>query len=606
VFEPTDRHNLLDLLRPPPGYRLDAALGTTFSLDFVALTAVMLAFVDAEPEGAAETFNPIEALRAITRLSARVRLFVSRGRIGIDKGATVNKVCSLLASIVQDVPVDKGYFHPKVWVMRYEPRQLRGSESLKPRVRLVCGSRNLTTSQYWEAFVCFDGVVGMVASKCKLATQAADFTQWLNGLSGASNAPGLRSLIDGLQHTDFRPTKESLDGCEFHWQRPHGDKLLDAIPKQGVRAVLVSPFVRKTFVTRMLDRFARLTLVATQPELDAIEDDEFHRRLKDHDVYVVRAVENDAGVSAMGLHAKLLLCEGNFGTKTIIGSANASENAWCGVNCEGVVSLSPGVPIKHFLKQFLFDDKGSLWGWIERYERQPYNESEEDIAEQELECIRDLMAKIELSAEYDPQSERLIFVAAGAAIERRIKEINDRVTITACPLSLLEISGSLVSIAGLFDAGLEFGSISVGDLTEFMAFEVKHPAIAHPCILVLRAVTDFAHLLADRDAAILKRFLTADKFRDFLDAILFDGARSGRVSASVPLGGGTGDVTAPFLGTTIEDVLQSCTEDPSRVAEIDSLLKTFEGTGFVDPLFAQFWVTFRATLGQAREDMSRG
>jgi hypothetical protein len=592
VFEPTDRHNLLDLLRPPVGYRLDAALGTTFSLDFVALTAVMLAFVDSEPEGATETFNPIETLRAITRLSARVRVFVNRGHIGVDKGAPVNKLCSLLASIVQDVRFDAGYFHPKVWVARYEPRQLRGSESLQPRIRLVCGSRNLTISQYWEAFACFEGVENKVASKCKLANQAAAFVQWLS--EGKTTAV-LHSLIGGLQRTDFRPSKESLDGYEFHWQRPDGDHLLSEIPKRGVRAVLVSPFVRKTFVARILDRFAQLTLVATQRELDAIDDEEFHQRLKAHDVYVVRAAEGDAGVSAMELHAKLLLCEGDFRAKTIIGSANASESAWRGGNCEAVVSLSPGVPIKNFLKQFLYNDKDDLWGWVERYERKPYQESEEDMAEQQLDCIRDLIAEVELCAKYDPLRERLTLVATGAETEPRIKQINDRVIITACPLSLLEISGSLVSIEGLFAGGLEFRSISVGDLTEFVAFELKHPAIEHPCTLVLRALTDFAHLLADRDAAILKRFLTADKFRDFLDAILFDGARTRRVSTRAP-GAGDSGMTGTYFGATIEEVLQSCTEDSSRVAEIDSLLKTFEGTGFVDPLFVQFWDTFRTTL----------
>ena len=43
MFEATQRQNLLDLLRPPAGYRLESAVGTTYSLDFVALTAALLA-----------------------------------------------------------------------------------------------------------------------------------------------------------------------------------------------------------------------------------------------------------------------------------------------------------------------------------------------------------------------------------------------------------------------------------------------------------------------------------------------------------------------------------------------------------------------------------
>ncbi len=39
---------MTDALRPPAGYRLGAAIGTTYSLEFDALTAVLLAFSGAD------------------------------------------------------------------------------------------------------------------------------------------------------------------------------------------------------------------------------------------------------------------------------------------------------------------------------------------------------------------------------------------------------------------------------------------------------------------------------------------------------------------------------------------------------------------------------
>ncbi len=126
MFEPAHRHNLLDLLRPPNGYRLDSAVGTTYSMDFVALTAVMLAFVDAEPEGEAGGSNQAELLRAITRLSHRVRIFANRGHIGIDRSCGANKLFfCLFDRIVSEVRPETGCFHPKVWAARYTPKDIR-------------------------------------------------------------------------------------------------------------------------------------------------------------------------------------------------------------------------------------------------------------------------------------------------------------------------------------------------------------------------------------------------------------------------------------------------------------------------------------------------
>ena len=45
MLEPNERQLLLDCLRPPDGYALDRAVGTTYSLDLYALLSVPVAFV---------------------------------------------------------------------------------------------------------------------------------------------------------------------------------------------------------------------------------------------------------------------------------------------------------------------------------------------------------------------------------------------------------------------------------------------------------------------------------------------------------------------------------------------------------------------------------
>ncbi len=94
------------------------------------------------------------------------------------------------------------------------------------------------------------------------------------------------SLVNGLRHCDFIATKESRDRCEFLWQKPGENELFRCVPSRGEKAVLVSPFLRKTFVDRILKRFSEVTLISTQRELDAIDDEHLHETLKQHQVYV--------------------------------------------------------------------------------------------------------------------------------------------------------------------------------------------------------------------------------------------------------------------------------------------------------------------------------
>ena len=65
MLEPQSRTLLLDALKPPPDYKLDYAIGTTFTLDLVALLAAPLAFALLDrsgPEGKLSG-DPVGCLR---------------------------------------------------------------------------------------------------------------------------------------------------------------------------------------------------------------------------------------------------------------------------------------------------------------------------------------------------------------------------------------------------------------------------------------------------------------------------------------------------------------------------------------------------------------
>ena len=161
MLAPKDRTLLLESLRPPPGFHLDAAVSTTYSLDLMALLVAPLAFTffDWEGDDGQPTKDPNALLEALRRHVDRIHVFCQAGQIAVPK--TYRLLFGYLESSVHEVRAvrDGGVFHPKVWIVRYvadgEPAQYR----------LLCASRNLTFDRSWDTLLVLDGVVGKKSTK---------------------------------------------------------------------------------------------------------------------------------------------------------------------------------------------------------------------------------------------------------------------------------------------------------------------------------------------------------------------------------------------------------------------------------------------------------
>lgn len=616
MFEATQRQSLLDLLRPPSGYRLESAVGTTYSLDFVALTAALLAFVDAEAESDQGTTNPVDSLHAITRLADRVRVFVNRGQVS--GPPRVSKVTILYDRIVQEVSLPAGCFHPKVWVTHYRPRKSPGLAGRPGLLRVICASRNLTSSQSWEAFVACEGQEGRGKVAGSLNAGVRDFlTRLLETMPSPS--PSLVRLRDALSRTTFDIPRPLHDEVSFLWQWHEGPGLSRHLPAQGRRALVVSPFVRKSFLEDILKRFDQMVLISTQRELDVISDDAFMVRLCGgrNRVYVVDPADTEDGEPAMGLHAKLMVFEGANGAQTFLGSANASSSAWRGQNCEAVMRFAPGVSIDHFCDRFVFGDEPAtpgcrrpLRGWITEYQRQPYVEDEEEQAVQQVDAICGAIARMDLQATYQPETRslRLFLQNIPAELPETLRSWASSCDLQVGLLSQLYSDASLRPFNGLLEGAISFGDVAIPDLTEFLVVQVTHRHPAFQRRFVLKAKADFSQWREQRDAQLLQQLLTRDNLQAFLKAILFDAAlRPPMVPAETPSMTKPGaTVTTLLSDVSIEDVIRSCTEDVSRIDEINQVLKAFEKTQWIDEEFRQFWATFVAAEAEVREAAGHG
>ena len=125
--EPRDRRLLLESLRPPNGYTLDHALGTTFSLDLLALLTAPLAFTlfDADAaltpaDGDGPPADPLALLLALRRQAGRISLFCQAGRIVVPARHQL-LFGYLESSVFEATAPDPAYaFHPKLWLLRFD------------------------------------------------------------------------------------------------------------------------------------------------------------------------------------------------------------------------------------------------------------------------------------------------------------------------------------------------------------------------------------------------------------------------------------------------------------------------------------------------------
>jgi hypothetical protein len=580
------RSAFTDALRPPPGFVLGACIGTTFSLDFELFTAVLLAFVGADVE---EPLNNAPAvLTSVARLKSCLRVFVNGG--SLHPPATTNRLFALYDRLLRPKALEGGAFHPKVWVMRFDPVARPERHSVQPIYRLLTASRNVTDSGCWELGALFEGT--RRAGTQKFGSDVAAFCRKVAASRDLPKA--LWKLIEELKCVEFVAPREASEGLGFDWQWPGDRVLVNRLPRIISRALLISPFLRADFLKRLCGRTAELTLVSTQDELDQLSD-ETHERLACARVFVVSA-EADEEVPSLELHAKLLAWESENVSETLIGSANATGPGWgCGpnVNCEAMVSLRPGLGIDAVVKAFVAPAKDQLQPWIERYVRQIAAADPEREAAKRLEHFTRLLRADQIRGEYDQAAKSLRLLAPSSAGEQA-----SPAGMCAEIVPLLQRDQSVRADYRLvYGPGATFQGIELEDVAAFAYVVVWDE---HRRDVELRFVVQFELNLGalgedERDKAVNARLLEGVDVRSLLLDVLA-GLRGGTSRAA---GGGPSGVWQagdPLLRrATIERILEACTADPSRIHEVEAVVAACSAASNIST-FREFWAVFRESL----------
>ncbi len=159
-LHPQQRQLYLAALQPPEsdqdghaGYRLDFAIGTTFSLDLIALLSVPVActFRGRQRVMVKPIENPLALLKALRQQSRRMLVFVQAGRIHLPKFQPL--LSELEHAVIEARAPRGGSFHPKLWILRY----VANDNDQDVRYRVLCLSRNLTFDRCWDTFIAVEG-----------------------------------------------------------------------------------------------------------------------------------------------------------------------------------------------------------------------------------------------------------------------------------------------------------------------------------------------------------------------------------------------------------------------------------------------------------------
>ena len=466
MLSPDDRTLLLESLRPPDGYVLDRAVGTSYSLDLLALLTAPLAFTffDWEDEDGRPTADPLALLEAVRRNAEKIVLFCQAGEVRPPPPAS-SLIAYLCDSVIRvNAPNKEGVFHPKVWCLRFT------AANQPTKYRLLVLSRNLTFDRSWDTVLRLDGELKDRVKGYASNRALGEFIAGLPGLAVTPVAPALAAELDimasELRRVEFE-LPAGVDEIAF-WPLGLSTQRQRVFTSDARRMLVMSPFLSASRLDECVDGLERCVLISRPDQLAAMPAETLG---KFEQVFALNPavdawadtdeVTADAGLN--GLHAKLFIEEEGRQARMYTGSANATEAAF-GRNVEFLVELVGRKSVLGIdaMMDAAANGRTSLMSLLQRWSASP-EPTKADAATRALDLklahARRAIASADLRLEASPEGDayRLTLVA-GAPLE-----VDAAVAIRCWPaflraeqgLDIANRQGPLASFPGLPLAGLD-------------------------------------------------------------------------------------------------------------------------------------------------------
>lgn len=345
MLNPDSAVLLSDALQPPPDFRIDTAVATTYSLNLTAMLVAPMTFAlgDIDDARALDSGDPVQILDAVQQHVERTTVFCQAAAIHVP--TSHSRIHAFLEdSIFQVEPIkENALFHPKLWALRY----IRDSDdSLHHRV--VIGSKNLTLDSSWDTVLVLDECSeGTIA-----ASPAADFVSQLPAFCTYPlpevRIEAINSLASTMHSVRLEPPHPFTGGDLL----PLGLSVDDAWPfiTKSKRTLAITPFVTAGTLSRLRSTTSDATLLSRPAALDQIGT----RGTSGWDLQVLSSgtdlvdrsgdestiideftsvpaddTEPTSSGELSGLHAKTVITDFLDGHSSVVtGSANITAAAW--------------------------------------------------------------------------------------------------------------------------------------------------------------------------------------------------------------------------------------------------------------------------------------
>jgi hypothetical protein len=569
-------NSLFDAMRPPAGYTLLSAAGTTYGLSLETVMASLIAMEGADAEQLAS--NPVAGVLSVTRLASRVRIFYQDGRCQVPSNAFPSSLATLLERVVVPVSLSHGEFHPKMWVLQFVD-VLTPSETL---IRLVVSSRNLAQSRSLEAGIVLEGKPGSRPNP--LGTEVARGIKFCLKSSRSQCRP-LIELVNALRNTSFEKPHEADDLLEIYWQDSQSRSLSAKLPRSAERVVIASPFLSPSFIKRVMPRFAHVTVVTTAETLNQLDDTTFgilETACEEERLYIVdeisEAAEADDAGYLDGIHAKILVMDNGKGSlgSTFIGSANATGQGWSlggPFNIEATAHLQPGLGYQRFLDTFIHASKTQLKPWIKEFKREDRTPIREEVVI--LDWLKNGLADLAaatLVVRYEREN-RTLTVTCESSIRGTLSYFPPESNIELLPYGFVDERPDWRSVELLIDGGVKFDNTDLRNVSAFIIIRAT-------CAGVMVRSLAFAQLLlsdevnAERYQAVREGILSMIPRDELLAALVLGDYRWATPRSHER--GESAYVTAvqgPTLNkVSLEQMLQTLAANPELMREVQILL----------------------------------
>lgn len=601
-----DRLDYGQVLAPPEGYKLDFAIGTTYSLDLDALVGSCIALGLSEDTDSDLMKNPICLLEALRATGDKVALFCESGQIHMPNSVT--SLYILLEKMVFQVNTAKRKgiakypsFHPKFWLLRYV------DENKNPLYRVVVLSRNLTFDRSWDITFCMDGTV---SSKATAKNEPViDFLNYLMGNlsmddNGKAKQKRIKAIMRELSNVHFELNSREFEDFEF---LPVGiknasggfhsieDRGFTPLYKDSFHEILVmSPFLTGSIIKEFNDRNAYINkadylLITRAMSLGKLKSEDCHNfrifTMKDAVIDGESAIsEDEPKIQKQDIHAKIYMIRKYSDSYLYLGSLNASHNAMYG-NIEFMIMLKSKNRYLNLAKL-----TESLFGGSEDATSNPFQE---------------VTLSSSLTVDEDQEMQNVLegFIKEIGRMKPRavvsLNEENYDITIHFAKYQeckyIISISPLLSNKTEQVNETIQFSSLHLTQLSEF--YKIKITDGERTVQRVLMIPTE--GLPDEREKAVVNS-VVKDKecfyrYIAFLlgDNFVLSALEANRVTESIAVGFNQKTLQIPAL---YEKMLQTAATAPDRFKEIDYLMKAIASDGVIPEQFEELYNMFKKAV----------